>query len=125
MNIGRQAIGFVESADAHEAESIACARVVAPESDTARRTAGDLLSFSAMRWRVHDLGRAFQQDHTVGFDQSVQCEGRSRFTLTPAAMTAVHEQRFGRHSIAHRPTSASALHWKNHYRYSLNSPHFI
>src|ERR1700752_3098075 len=106
MNIGRQVIGFVESADAHEAHRVACARIVAPKSDAARRTADDLLSFSAIRWRVYGLGRAFQQDHMVGSDQSVQCEGRSRFTLTPAAMTAVHEQRFGRHSLAHRPTSA-------------------
>src|SRR6266508_446416 len=112
MNIGRQAIGFVESADAHEAHSVACARIVAPESDTARRTTGDLLSFSAVRWRVHDLGRAFQQDHTVGFDQSVERKGCPRLALTPAAMTAVHKQWFGCHSIAHRATSATSVHGK-------------
>jgi hypothetical protein len=45
----------------------------------------------------------------IGFDHRVEGEGRARFALTPAAMTAMNDHRFAGHAIAHGAAGAAAL----------------
>src|SRR6185437_7549556 len=66
MDIGWQAIGFVQRADAHEENQVARSGVIAPECDPASRTADDLLALAAVRGRRHHLGLALEDDDAVG-----------------------------------------------------------
>src|SRR5690242_21758445 len=109
MDVRRQAVRFVERANADEAHLIAGAGVVAPQGDPAMRTARDLLALAAVRRRVHDLGRPLEQNHAVSLDHRVECKSSPALTLTPAAMAAVHEYRLGCHSVAHGTTGAAAF----------------
>src|SRR2546427_10271205 len=77
VDVGRQAIGLIERAYANKAHRIACAGVIAPQSDMAGWAAGDLLSLAAVRRRVYQFRLALQQDDAIGFDQRIQREGRS------------------------------------------------
>jgi hypothetical protein len=101
MDIGREAIGIIERADANEAQGISRSGVVAPQGDAAVRTARDFLPLSAIGRRIHHFGLALQQDYAIGFNQCIQREGRACFALTPTTMTAVDEHRFACHSVAH------------------------
>ena len=47
MYVGRQTVRVVERADAHKADHVAEASVMAPESDLALRTTEDVLPFPA------------------------------------------------------------------------------
>src|SRR5262249_20593923 len=85
------------------------ARIVAPERDAALRAARDLLSLAAVRGRVHDLGLAAQELHALGFDHGLEREGRDGFALTPAAVTAMDEQRLRHDLVAYRTAVAAAF----------------
>ena len=82
MNVGRQAIGVFEGADAHKANGVSCSRVIAPQNDAALWTARYLLALSTVRRGVHDLRHAIQDSHAVSFDQGVERKRRAGFPLT-------------------------------------------
>ncbi len=108
MDIGRQAIRFVERADADKANGIASTGIMTPQGNAAVWTANNPLSLAAICWCVHRFRRALHEDDAGGFDQCVESEGCTRFTLTPAAMTTVHEHGQNHHPIAHRAAGATA-----------------
>jgi len=109
VNVGWQALRFIQRSDANKANCVTGASVVAPHSDVALGTAGDLLALAAVGRRIDNLDLTLEQLHAVDFDQRVQREGSSSLTLAPAAMAAVNEQRRRRHAIAHVATGATAV----------------
>ncbi len=109
VDVGRQAVGLVERADAHETHRVAGARIVAPDRDAAMRAAADLLSPAALGRRRHHVDFAMGELHAVGLDHRVQRVRGSGLALAPAAVAAVDEQRRGRHPVAHVATRASAV----------------
>jgi hypothetical protein len=109
VDVGRQAVGFVERTDANEADSVAGSSVVAPNSNAATRTAGDLLALATVGRGVDDLNFSLEYLHTIGFNQRVQGKGCAGLPLAPTAMAAMDEQRPCRHAIAHETTSAAAV----------------
>jgi len=109
VDVRRQPVGLVERAHAHEADGIAGPRVVAPQRNAAGGAARDLLAATAVGRRQHDVRFAAHELDAVGLDHRVQRERRARLALAPAAMTAMHEQRPGRHPVAHAAAIASAF----------------
>jgi len=75
MDIGRQAVGLVERADAHEADRLPGSRVVAPKRDAAFRAARDPLPLAARCRNIGRLGFALHKHDAVGLDQGVEREG--------------------------------------------------
>lgn len=109
VDVGRQAVGIVERADAHEAHGVAGTAIVAPHRDAARGAAPDLLAAAARRRRHHRLRLAAQQLDAIGLDHGVERECRAGLALAPAAVTAMHEQRLCRHAISDLPAGAAAF----------------
>src|SRR6185312_1708245 len=109
VDVGRETIGIVQRAHAHEADRVAGTAVVTPQRDAAVRAAGDLLASAAVGRRRHPFGFAGQQEHPFRLDHRVERERAAGFALAPAAMAAVHEQRRGGQAIAHRATVAAAV----------------
>jgi hypothetical protein len=109
VNVGRQVVGLVEGADANEPDQRPRARVVAPQGNTTARTASEHLTVSALRWRIDQLGLPTEHNDSIGLDHRVERERRTALALTPAAMTAVHEQRRSLHAIANAPAVAAAF----------------
>jgi hypothetical protein len=54
----------------------------------------NVLNGRLSRWRVDDFDPALQQVHAIDFDQRIQYECASSFSLAPSAMVAVHEEGF-------------------------------
>jgi hypothetical protein len=50
------------------------------------------LTITALGRCLYELGRAGHSRHSVRLDQCIQRKRSAGFSLTPAAMTAVHEQ---------------------------------
>jgi len=113
VDVRRKPIRLVERADANKPQSIACSGVVAPKGDMAFRTASYFLTLAAVRRRVYDFDFSLQQAHSVSFDERIERERCSRFSLTPAAMTTVNEHRLARHPITHATAGAAAIQRKN------------
>lgn len=109
MDVRRQTVRFIERTDANEANSVTASGVVAPNCDPAPRAAGDLLTLATIGRRVDDLNFSLEQLHPIGFNQGVQGKGGSGFSLTPAAMAAMDEQRLRRHAITHEAASAATV----------------
>src|SRR3546814_15136548 len=82
---------------------------MAPQHDPASRTARDLLPLAAVRWRIDDLRRGAQQRHAIRLDHRIQRERRTGLTLAPAAMAAMHEQRFRFEPVAHEAAITAAF----------------
>src|SRR6478735_10769206 len=91
MDVRRQPVGLVESADAHEADRIAASAIVAPQRDAALRTTADALALAAVRRRIDDFDAALQQLHSIAFQQRIQRERGAGLALAPAAVTTMHE----------------------------------
>ncbi len=85
MDVGRETVRVIQRADPHETHRITRARVVAPDRHMTDMATGDFLPLSALRRCYHDLGRASEKLHAVGFDHGIQRKRRPRFALTPAA----------------------------------------
>jgi hypothetical protein len=47
--------------------------------------------------------------HAIGFDQSIQSEGSSSFSLAPPAMAAMDEEGIHCHPVAHEAARATAV----------------
>src|SRR5258708_1513864 len=109
VDVGWQVIGLVERAHEHERHEVACAGVVAPYRDAARRTANDLLSFSTVRRRHDDVGLTLENLDSVGLDERVECERSPGLALAPSAMAAVDPKGPRRHAVANRATGAAAV----------------
>ena len=109
MDVRRQTVRFIKRPDANEADSITGSGLVAPNCDPAPRAAGDLLTLATVGRRVDDLNFSLEQLHTISFNQCVQGKGCSGFSLAPAAMTAMDEQRPRRHAIAHETARATTV----------------
>src|SRR3546814_2944480 len=69
----------------------------------------DLLPLAAVRWRIDDLRRGAQQRHAIRLDHRIQRERRTGLTLAPAAMAAMHEQRFRFEPVAHEAAITAAF----------------
>src|SRR3546814_3703283 len=82
---------------------------MAPQHDPASRTARDLLPLAAVRWRIYDRRRGAQQRHAIRLDHRIQRERRTGLTLAPAAMAAMHEQRFRFEPVAHEAAITAAF----------------
>src|SRR6185437_5111654 len=102
-------IWLIQRADPNEAQHGAAAGVVAPQSDATRRAAGDPLTLAAVRGCSDDLGRRIQVQHAVGLDQRIQSKVGPGLTLTPSAMTAMHEERSCLHAVADQATVAAPI----------------
>ena len=109
MNVGRQTRGFIERANADEANGFAGAGIVAPYGDFAFWTPRNPLALAAVGRRVDDHDVARQQLHSIRFDHGIEGERGTRLSLAPAAVAAVNEQRFGRHPIANVAAGAAAV----------------
>src|SRR5690348_4414563 len=73
------------------------------------RATRDGLALATIRGCRHHFGFAVQYLHAFGFDQRVQHERAAGFTLAPAAMAAVHEQRRAGEAVADETAVAPAL----------------
>ncbi len=91
MDVGWDAAGVVERADADEADGGAGAGEVAPDGNFAGWAARYELAFAAIGRRLDYFGFALQCCDAVGFDHGVEGEGRAGFALAPGAVAAVHE----------------------------------
>lgn len=109
VDVGRKAIRFIKRTHTDETNHVACPTVVAPKRDVTFRAAGNLLALAAVRRCVDDFNFVLEQVHTISFDQRIEGERSSTFSLAPAAMATVDEQRICRHAIAHEPTSATSV----------------
>ena len=109
MNVRRQAVRLIQCSDADKAHRVTCSGVVAPNRDAAVGTARDLLALAAVGRRIDHFDLALQQRHAISFDHGIERKRASGFTLAPAAMTAMNEQRLRRHAVAHRATGTSAF----------------
>jgi len=109
VDVGRQRVRLVEGAHANEADSVAGPCIVAPNGNPAGWAAEDPLALAAVGRRIHKLGLSRQENHPVCLDHCVQRKRGTRFSLAPAAVAAMHEQRLVRHSVADRPASAAAF----------------
>src|SRR5215467_9020010 len=109
MDVRRQAIRFIERTHTNEADSVAGSSVVAPNSDAALRTAGNLLALATVGRCVDDLNFSLEHLHTIRFNQRVQGKRCARLPLAPTAVTAMDEQRSCRHAIAHETAGAAAV----------------
>src|ERR1700758_2931307 len=82
---------------------------MAPDRHVTDRATGDFLPLSALRRRYHDLGRASEKLHAVGFDHRIQRKRCPRFALTPAAVAAVDEHGAAAHAIPYRSASTPTV----------------
>jgi len=69
--IGRQVIWRIERAYPNKPDNRARPRIIAPYGEPAFGAARDLLSLSAVRWRVDDLRFPTQMHHVIGLDHGV------------------------------------------------------
>jgi len=113
MNIGGQVIRLIERADPHEAEQGTAAKIIAPQGYTTLRTAGDVLTLTAVRGRINDLRLRIQVHHAIGLDQRIQGERGTGLALTPPAMTAMHEERDRLHAVANQTAVAASVQRKH------------
>ena len=109
MNIGRQPVRLIERSNADKAQRIASSSVIASDSNAATGTPRDDLAHAAARRRIDQFHLTLQQLHAISFDHGIERKRASGFTLAPAAMTAMNEQRLRRHAVAHRATGTSAF----------------
>src|SRR5262249_13513804 len=91
-------------------ERHARARVVAVDSDLARRAAPDLLLLAAAPRDGNGLRFLSQQLHPIRLDQDVDHERAPGLLLAVEAVTAVHEERLRRHAEAAGAPEATAGH---------------
>jgi hypothetical protein len=85
------------------------ARVVAPDCDTTLGTTGNSLAVAACGWCIDDLDFTAQQLNAFSFDKRIDDKGASRFSLTPAAVAAMHDHRVRYHAIANLAAGATAV----------------
>ena len=83
VDVGRQARGLIECADADEAHGIAGSDVIAPNGDFAGRAPGNPLALAALTRRLDDFHFTLQHLHPIRFDHGIQGEGRTRLSLAP------------------------------------------
>src|SRR5690242_7732997 len=119
MDVGRKGVGIIKSPYADEADLVAGAAVIAPQSDAARGAPADQLAFAAVRRCVDGLRCAREQQHAVRLDHRVECERRAGLSLAPSAMAAMDEQRLARHVVADGTTGAATLEGLTHNNLSL------
>src|SRR5262249_34949922 len=100
VHAGRELVGVVERAHAHEAHELPAAAVMAPQCDAAPGASRDQLALAAFAGRVDQLDLAAQILHAIGFGHRVERERRTRLALAPAAVAAIDEERAALHAVA-------------------------
>ena len=73
------------------------------------RATRNALALTACAGSRHELDAATQHLHPVRLDERVERKDCASLALTPAAMTAMHDERRRSQAIAHRPAGAAAF----------------
>src|ERR1700683_3362772 len=110
MDIGRQMVRRVKGADTNEPNYGPSAGVVTPNGNTTLRTTGDFLPLPTVRRSVDDLRIGAQIHYTIRLNHCIQCKGCATFSLTPPAVTTVHDQWSSFQSVADPAAVATPLH---------------
>ena len=105
MDVWRTEIGVVHGANADEPDGRAGLRVVAPNRNSAGRTAGNLLASAARRGRQDNFGLTISVHNAIGFIESVERVRGAGLTLAPAAIASVDDQWYSSEPITHLPAS--------------------
>src|SRR5579863_4259553 len=109
MDVGREAIRFVQGAHAHEAQLLPCPGVGAEERHPAHGAAGNLLALATVARRVDEVGRPLYALHAVGLDQDIEHERGAGLALAPAAVTAVHDEGRAQQAVTHGAAGTAAI----------------
>src|SRR5271166_98644 len=108
MDVRRQRGGYVERADADEADALDAA-IVAKDRDLARRAAMNDMRPAAVGRNRNGLRLAREHLDPVGLDQRVDDEGAAGLPLAVLAVAAVHEHRLRTEPTANGAAGAAAL----------------
>jgi hypothetical protein len=96
MNVRRQLIRIVQCANANEANVFTYPAhvVIAPNSDLAINTTGDVLACAAGCWDGNRFNITGDQSDLSRLKESITRKSRPRIFLTPATMTTMNDHGF-------------------------------
>jgi len=109
MNVRRTVIWTIQRSDPHERDLQTRASIVAPNCDTAPRTANKFLPFTAVRRNLHGFRFTTEKFNSICFDHCVESECSARLALAPGTMATMYKQWPTDHAIPDRPAGAAPL----------------